>query len=58
MEKLKPCPFCGEAPTFDTDGHMTWVYCYRCDVRGPRVWNGKNAKKEATEKWNRRPNDE
>ena len=55
MDKMEPCPFCGNQPVLDTNGQMVWVFCYRCDVRGPREWSDdRNGKKKAIERWNRR----
>lgn len=56
--KLKPCPFCGtDNVTLDTDGRMTYVYCYKCDTRSRRFFNDSEAKKKAIEAWNTRAED-
>ena len=57
-KELLPCPFCGKKATFDTNGSLTWVFCYHCDSRGSRVHNGRQAKKKAADAWNRRADDE
>ncbi len=52
--ELKPCPFCGEIPVFDTDGHYTYVLCWHCGSRGKRIMSSRSAQKQAAEAWNRR----
>ena len=55
---LKPCPFCGtDKVTLDTDGRMTWVFCYKCDTRGQRFFNDSHAADKAVEAWNTRAKD-
>ena len=62
MDKLKPCPFCGEYPIID---HMNdslfdfgvltyWIVCPKCGIRTQR----NRDKTKIFEAWNRRANDE
>jgi Lar family restriction alleviation protein len=56
MDKLKPCPFCGENHTDLIEVNNSdiapsnWVECYTCGAFGPT----KKTYAEAVEVWNRR----
>lgn len=55
MEKLKPCPFCGNKNIEIVDGDAwPWVRCREC--LGSTAME--NTKEEAIKKWNRRASDD
>ena len=59
-EDVKPCPFCGNANIEYWDpgnGGDQMYYCEPCGLCGPRG-TGRNAKKDALEKWNALPRKE
>jgi hypothetical protein len=53
MEKLKPCPFCGNRGELMYRGNNCWqVECWRGDCRTTGPWALTEG--EAVRKWNRR----
>ena len=60
MEELKCCPFCGEIARYHFNGTEGYVMCDWCGSRGAKfVLNDEICvKKEATEFWNKRADNE
>ena len=50
LEKLKPCPFCGENPEILSNLHYVWVECMNCHARHDPALT----KEVAVTQWNRR----
>lgn len=55
MDKLKPCPFCGEKASIKiySNGFHTW-FRVRCDSCGVAQDGIRNNEKQAIEAWNHR----
>ena len=58
MDKLKPCPFCGEIPTVkkvpDTDIRPWYVRCCNNDCEMWVATCNRDTKEEAIKTWNKR----
>ena len=58
MNKLKPCPFCGERDFISVirslNGVVAWVDRHNCECYGP----AKNTEAEAIAAWNHREGEE
>lgn len=59
MDKLKPCPFCGEQPkVYDPKGRrIAWhVFCDNCSCEGPVSFGDElvETRQQAIDTWNRR----
>lgn len=56
MDKLKPCPFCGEEVSIRETGFgvVKVVECKNCNVRFVFPWNKAENNVELRELWNRR----
>ncbi len=55
MTELKPCPFCGGKPAYDTNGVGYWVICTSCGAKTNITYiDGKRGKQIVTDHWNRR----
>lgn len=55
MDELKPCPFCGGAAIYDTDGTNYWVICLVCGAKSRSTcFAGIAGRLRLTQAWNRR----
>jgi Lar family restriction alleviation protein len=58
MNELKPCPFCGNVPTFEYDRsrQCDFVYCSKCGVTTRQVTIYEDTASILTKEWNTRIN--
>ena len=55
MDKLRPCPFCGNpTPVWMHTGSSEYVWCPDCDASGPPVDSVGGFTGEAERRWNKR----